>query len=81
MGTIRNRKRAAINPDIIKQGYTNGASSTVLNRASGNWRKLLSYLRYPTNSPERVEAESVLESLNIEYQDGLCNSRTFFDKG
>ena len=91
MGNIRKRKRTAINPDIIDQGFNaalpadrddceEGVPSSVLNRASGNWRKLLSYLRCPVGSPERNEAETVLASLNIEYQDGPYNSRTFYEK-
>lgn len=52
-------------------------TSTELRSASNGWRKLLSYLNEPPETPQRIEAEQMLREMGLLYTSGEFNSRTF----
>ena len=55
-------------------------TATELGRASKPWRKLLSYLREPINSPQYAEASAMLNELEIIHAVGDFNSRTLMER-
>ena len=82
----RNRKRSAINTDnaaavfgkLLEHVEGDSLTATQLGRASNTWRKILTYLRSPSGTAERIEAENAIEQIGLEYEDGEFNSRTFY---
>ena len=88
MATTRNRRKKPIDAETAEMVFNTfplnernaGISATRLSAASRTWRKINSYLNFPDETPERVEAEYALIRALLMYETGEHNSRTFFSQ-
>ena len=83
----RNRAKKPINQNALDGTFTDLSeihgeriSSSALSAKSRAWRKLCSYLNFPRDSAQYLEAIAALNTARIDFEDGQFNSRTFFKK-